>query len=99
MDQQSCRDGQDQVLNRFGSLRKGTTAMRTNHPLRNLAFAAGLFAAVTGLLLAGSRPAWTDDGDLLRFDTGNPYLFIVLDTSGSMNLPLDKNVTSLPGDG
>jgi Tfp pilus tip-associated adhesin PilY1 len=73
--------------------------MRTTHPLRNLAFAAGLFAAVTGLLLSASRPAWTDDTDLLRFETGNPYLFIILDTSGSMNLPLAKGVTSLPGDG
>lgn len=72
--------------------------MRTTHPLRNLAFAAGLFAAVTGLLLATSEPAWTDDVDLLRFDTGNPYLFIILDTSGSMNLPLRKGVTSLLGD-
>jgi hypothetical protein len=73
--------------------------MRTIHPLRNLAFAAGLFAAVTGLLLATSETAWTDDVDLLRFDTGNPYLFIILDTSGSMNLPLKKGVSSLPGDG
>jgi hypothetical protein len=73
--------------------------MRTIHPLRNLAFAAALFAAVTGLLLTTSRPAWTDDVDLLRFDTGNPYLFIILDTSGSMNLPLAKGVESVPGDG
>jgi Tfp pilus tip-associated adhesin PilY1 len=74
--------------------------MRTTHPLRNFAFAAGLFAAVAGLLLATSQPAWTDDVDLLRFDTGNPYLFIILDTSGSMNLPLVKGgPTSLPGDG
>jgi Mg-chelatase subunit ChlD len=70
--------------------------MRTIHPLRNLALAAGLFAAVTGLLLATSQPAWTDDVDLLRFDTGNPYLFIVLDTSGSMNLPLAKGAAPIP---
>ena len=75
------------------------TAMRTRHPLRNLAFAAGLFATAAGLILAGSRPAWTDDVDLLRFDTGNPYLFIILDTSGSMNLPLAKGASPLPGDG
>jgi hypothetical protein len=73
--------------------------MRTTHPLRNLAFAAGLFAASAGLLLTNSRPAWTDDVDLLRFDTGNPYLFIILDTSGSMNLPLAKGAAPLPGDG
>jgi len=73
--------------------------MRTTHPLRNLAFAAGLFATVTGLLLSTSQPAWTDDVDLLRFDTGNPYLFIILDTSGSMNLPLEKGAAPLPGDG
>jgi len=76
------------------------TLMRTTHPLRNLAFAAGLFALATGLLLTNTEPAWTDDVDLLRFDTGNPYLFIILDTSGSMNLPLDPaSGTSLPGDG
>ncbi|HYU31195.1 MAG TPA: PilC/PilY family type IV pilus protein [Thermoanaerobaculia bacterium] len=51
------------------------------------------------LLLAASRPAWTDDVDLLRFDAGNPYLFIILDTSGSMNLPIGKNPVPLPGDG
>ncbi|HYU31190.1 MAG TPA: PilC/PilY family type IV pilus protein [Thermoanaerobaculia bacterium] len=74
--------------------------MRTTHPLRNLAFAAGLFALATGLLLTNTQPAWTDDVDLLRFDTGNPYLFIILDTSGSMNLPLNPaSGTSLPGDG
>ncbi|HKH43146.1 MAG TPA: PilC/PilY family type IV pilus protein [Thermoanaerobaculia bacterium] len=73
--------------------------MRTTHPLRNLAFAAGLFAAVTGLLLTTSQTAWTDDVDLLRFDTGNPYLFIILDTSGSMNLPLAQGAAPLPGDG
>lgn len=73
--------------------------MRTTHPLRNLAFAAGLFAAAAGLLLSTSRPAWTDDTDLLRFDTGNPYLFIILDTSGSMNLPLAKGAPPVLGDG
>lgn len=73
--------------------------MRTNHPLRNLAFAAGLFATAAGLLIATSEPAWTDDVDLLRFDTGNPYLFIILDTSGSMNLPLAKGAAPIPGDG
>lgn len=73
--------------------------MRTKNPLRNLAFAAALFAVVAGLLLATSQPAWTDDVDLLRFDTGNPYLFIILDTSGSMNLPLAKGAAPIPGDG
>ncbi|HYU31196.1 MAG TPA: PilC/PilY family type IV pilus protein [Thermoanaerobaculia bacterium] len=73
--------------------------MRTAHALRNLAFLAGLSAAVAGMLLATSRPAWTNDVDLLRYDSGDAYLFIILDTSGSMNLPLAQSTASLPGDG
>jgi Tfp pilus tip-associated adhesin PilY1 len=64
---------------------------RPKHALGNLGFAAGLFAMAAFLLLAGGEPAWTDDTDLLRFNTGNPYLFIVLDTSASMNLMLDQS--------
>jgi hypothetical protein len=46
---------------------------------------------MAGLLLwTSSRPAWSDDRDLLREASGNPYVFIVFDTSGSMN--------SRPGD-
>src|SRR5215211_176457 len=73
--------------------------MRQISPLRSLTFVSGMLAAVTGLLLATSRPAWTNDVDLLRFDTGNAYLFIILDTSGSMNLSLGQGGVPLPGDG
>jgi Tfp pilus tip-associated adhesin PilY1 len=59
--------------------------------LGRFGFAAGLLAAALLLLLAGGDRAWTDDTDLLRFNTGNPYLFIVLDTSASMNLMLDQS--------
>jgi len=44
---------------------------------------AGLALAVVALAVA--RPATGDDRDLLRTSTGLPYVFIILDTSGSMN--------------
>ncbi len=44
-----------------------------------------LLGAVLLLTLSIPRPAATDDRDLLRDSTGEPYVFIVLDTSGSMN--------------
>ena len=37
------------------------------------------------LMLAVPRAAFPDDRDLLRDSTGDPYVFILLDTSGSMN--------------
>ncbi len=39
------------------------------------------------LLLAGTfwTPAWSDDRELLRASSGKPYVFFLLDTSGSMN--------------
>jgi Tfp pilus tip-associated adhesin PilY1 len=30
-------------------------------------------------------PAWSDDRDLLRVSSGNPYVMVLLDTTGSMN--------------
>ncbi|MDX1502014.1 MAG: PilC/PilY family type IV pilus protein, partial [Thermoanaerobaculia bacterium] len=53
-------------------------------------------AALTALLLAGVE-ATADDRDLLRFDSGKPYVFILLDTSGSMTLAPDGSW--LPGSG
>jgi hypothetical protein len=47
------------------------------------AFAA--FAALV-LMLAGGRPALSDDTALLRFNTAKPYVFFLLDTSASMTL-------------
>lgn len=49
---------------------------------RSVALAAG-FAATLGLTAA--TPATADDRDLLRTSTATPYLFIILDTSGSMH--------------
>lgn len=46
--------------------------------------AAALLALL--FLLAPSGPGWTDDRELLRFEGGQPYLFVHLDTSASMNL-------------
>ncbi|HEV8581518.1 MAG TPA: PilC/PilY family type IV pilus protein [Thermoanaerobaculia bacterium] len=42
--------------------------------------------AVLALILAGGRPALSDDTDLLRFNTAKPYVFFMLDTSASMTL-------------
>lgn len=44
-------------------------------------------AALAGLALAllSGRPAVADDRELLRAAPGKPYVFILLDTSGSMN--------------
>ncbi len=43
-------------------------------------------AAAFALLLANGDRASSDDRDLLRFTTAKPYVFILLDTSASMNL-------------
>lgn len=53
------------------------------------ALAAALAAGGLGLLLAGVEPAWTDDTDLFRESGANPYVFILLDTSGSMNTSVE----------
>ena len=44
-----------------------------------------LHALVALALLAAVEPAAGDDRDLLRNSVGEPYVFILLDTSGSMN--------------
>ena len=56
-------------------------ANQLSRPLRAFTFLALLAAAV----VCGPGPALGDDRDLLRTSTGKPYVFILLDTSGSMN--------------
>lgn len=68
---------------------------RNRHPLRSLAFTLGVAALVGGLLLAGVRPGFTNDVQLLRRGSATPFVFLLLDTSGSMNLGL--NDAWLPG--
>jgi Mg-chelatase subunit ChlD len=41
--------------------------------------------ALAALVLAAGRPAAGDDRNTVRNSAGNPYVFIILDTSGSMN--------------
>lgn len=41
--------------------------------------------SIAVLLLALAQPTWSDDRDLLRETSGNPYVFVLFDTSGSMN--------------
>jgi hypothetical protein len=59
-----------------------------------LALASGF-----ALSLGNSRPAWTDDRDLLRFNTASPYLMILLDTSESMNLRMGTDGLPVLADG
>jgi Tfp pilus tip-associated adhesin PilY1 len=46
---------------------------------------AVLLLALGMLLWTPARPAWSDDRDLLRQSAGNPYVFVILDTTGSMS--------------
>src|SRR5262245_59448747 len=57
----------------------------TRH-LRPTAAVSTLILVVLLLLAAGGRPALSDDTDLLRFNSGKPYVFFLLDTSASMTL-------------
>src|SRR2546430_429223 len=54
-------------------------------PAAALAAAAALAIV---LAIAVTAPGYPDDRDLLRFSSSKPYLFIVLDTSTSMNLAI-----------
>lgn len=68
-------------------------SLRRSRPISALALLAALVA-----LALGVRPALTDDTELLRFSTQNPYLMILLDTSRSMNLRIASD-SPLPGGG
>jgi len=60
---------------------------------------AVLLLLVLGALLWAPASAWSDDRDLLRESSGDPYLFIILDTSGSMNeKPETSSATLAAGD-
>ncbi len=63
---------------------------------RTPAVRAFFAAAVLALLSAGAMRG--DDRDLLRAGTADPYLFILLDTSGSMNWSPKKDATCPTGD-
>lgn len=60
---------------------------------------AVLAAVATLAMLVPSQTAYPDDRDLLRFNTGKPYLFILLDTSGSMNLAFGADNVPTVGHG
>src|SRR5262245_40045702 len=55
------------------------------HALRRASAAAALAGGVAALLGTFPEPGWTDDTNLFRESGANPYVFILLDTSGSMN--------------
>jgi hypothetical protein len=71
--------------------------VRQRPPLRGMA-AAVFGLAVLALLVAGQRPAFTDDIDLLRFTTAKPYVFFILDNSASMSLSTDDKWVHANGD-
>ena len=54
--------------------------------------------AALSLLVAGQRPAHTDDIDLLRFTTAKPYVFFIIDNSASMNMAPDGKWVHANGD-
>ncbi len=57
---------------------------------RRALVAAALFATAAVLLSLVAGPTWADDRDLLRFSGATPYLFVVLDTSGSMAMKMGE---------
>jgi hypothetical protein len=65
-----------------------------NQPLRRRLRLRQLAAALAVAALFAA-PAGADDRDLLRLTRGKPYVFIMLDTSATMNNALDG--TPLPG--
>ncbi|HVR28387.1 MAG TPA: PilC/PilY family type IV pilus protein [Thermoanaerobaculia bacterium] len=54
-------------------------------------------AALGALALPLAPPAGGDDRDLLRFKVAKPYVFVLLDTSGSMNLKIGAGNVPLEG--
>lgn len=68
---------------------------RSRHASRSL-LPAVLLLALGTLFWSPARPAWSDDRDLLRQSSGDPYVFVILDTSGSMNeFPQQTGVDAL----
>jgi Tfp pilus tip-associated adhesin PilY1 len=59
---------------------------RHRQPLRGATVAALLLSTLAVLLVFGQRPAYSNDIDLLRFNTAKPYVFFILDTSASMTM-------------
>ncbi|MDH3254563.1 MAG: PilC/PilY family type IV pilus protein [Acidobacteriota bacterium] len=72
---------------------------QTDSPLKGLLTAVAIVGATGALLLVTSRPGYTDDTDLVRKNSAKPYVMLILDTSGSMNLELaTPNWLPLNGD-
>ncbi len=63
--------------------------------LKRVLFVAG---AVFALLVANGERASSDDRDLLRFTSAKPYVFLILDTSASMNLAPGNTWVDANGD-
>jgi len=73
------------------------TPHRDERPSTSFPWRSALAVALAVSLLVG-LPAFTDDTNLLRFDTAKPYVFIILDTSASMGMEFDdKSDVWTPG--
>jgi PilY1 beta-propeller domain len=70
----------------------------TRHSRSTAAVSTLAIPAALMLMLAGDRPALSDDTDLLRFNTAKPYVFFMLDTSASMTLSPDGKWVHANGD-
>src|SRR5678816_2768723 len=70
-----------------------------NRPLRQLAALVLLLVGIFALIAVSTEPAWTDDRQLLRFNTAKPFLFLMLDNSTSMTLKIGAGQNWTPGYG
>ncbi len=71
---------------------------RRPRPFTGPVLAGAIVASVVALTALTSQPAWTDDRDLLRFDSQKPYLLIIFDNSSSMNLNTNNQPVPANGD-
>jgi hypothetical protein len=70
-----------------------------HRPLRQLAALVLLLVGIFALIAVSTEPAWTDDRQLLRFNTAKPFLFLMLDNSTSMTLKIGDGQNWTPGYG
>lgn len=73
------------------------TEKRTQKTPRSLPWRLLPSLALVALLVAVGPTAWPDDTDLLRFDTAQPYVFVLLDSSASMGLSMAGDDVWTPG--
>lgn len=70
----------------------------TQKQLRRKLVPVAVAALTVFVLLLATPTAWTDDVDLLRQKGGKPFVFLLIDTSTSMNLSPDNQWLPAGGD-